>query len=427
MDVRCERCRTEYEFDETYLTDVGVAVKCTTCGHVFKVRRQPTPAPEPARAREWKIRRRTGELSSLSDLGELQRWIVERRVGRDDEVSLSGEAWRTLGSMPELASFFQVVEAAAQAQLLAQQQASGAPTRVSPPRAFEPAPAARQAVGEPAWAGGATDDDDDVDDRALRQAVRPSRAPLFLGLFALVAAGGGVTYFLQQQQHKAQAPKPTAAAQAAAPLPPAPPVPPAASAAAVPAPAAPPQPAAAPAPPAQAGPAPAPAVAPKAEAKAEAKAEPKAEAKAEEAKAEPGGRAEAEAAGAKGERPARGAGHDFNWYLGRGHKLLDNRPKEALAMFEEAARVDPTSPEPDSGRGLAYTNLEQWEPAITAFQAALKKSPEFTEAMMGLAEAYRYSGAKEKAIKYYKRYLDLTPDGPDAPVAKAQIEALKGS
>jgi predicted Zn finger-like uncharacterized protein len=41
MDVRCEKCGTEYELDESRLKPAGVSVKCTTCGHVFRVRRHP--------------------------------------------------------------------------------------------------------------------------------------------------------------------------------------------------------------------------------------------------------------------------------------------------------------------------------------------------------------------------------------------------
>src|SRR5262249_51524832 len=43
MDVRCEKCQTEYELDEARLKPGGVTVKCTNCGHMFKIRkRQPT-------------------------------------------------------------------------------------------------------------------------------------------------------------------------------------------------------------------------------------------------------------------------------------------------------------------------------------------------------------------------------------------------
>src|SRR5882724_10593793 len=40
MDVRCEKCQTEYELDEARLKPGGVTVKCTHCGHTFKVRKR---------------------------------------------------------------------------------------------------------------------------------------------------------------------------------------------------------------------------------------------------------------------------------------------------------------------------------------------------------------------------------------------------
>ncbi len=40
MDVRCEKCNTEYELDESRLKPGGVTVKCTTCGHMFKIRKR---------------------------------------------------------------------------------------------------------------------------------------------------------------------------------------------------------------------------------------------------------------------------------------------------------------------------------------------------------------------------------------------------
>jgi len=120
-------------------------------------------------------------------------------------------------------------------------------------------------------------------------------------------------------------------------------------------------------------------------------------------------------------------GKGINYYLAQGHRLLDSKPEQALKFFAKAGEVDPGSPEPDSGRGLAYSNLERWGDAVAAFQASLHKNPEYTEAIMGLAEAYRAQGSvpnKRKALGLYQRYLDLTPDGADAPVAKAQVDIL---
>src|SRR4051812_42321927 len=40
MDVRCESCQTVYEFDDARVKEGGVTVKCTQCGHIFKVRKR---------------------------------------------------------------------------------------------------------------------------------------------------------------------------------------------------------------------------------------------------------------------------------------------------------------------------------------------------------------------------------------------------
>ncbi len=481
MDVRCDRCQTEYEFDEARLTETGVAVRCTSCGNVFKVSR-PVAAAAPIdleRPRQWKVRRNDGQVYALKDLPELQRWIVERRVSREDEVSLSGDAWRGLGSMPELASFFDVVEAAEQAQHKAATEAPGIPATMITPAASAPTPAwgtaaaAPKSTGsgtwdmspqafsaapksEPAWAAApsAPAFDDDLAAEDLKH-VRGSPWPGIVLALIVIGGASGLGYFVMKQMQKNQPPaapaapaaggEPGAAAMPGAPTAPGPtgaiaptsPVaapgepptaaPSASGGVAQPAPVA----AANPASPAPAaptgaatgaGPKPTPGAP---EAKAANEAEPaaaKAEAKPEKPTAKAEGKPEGKPEGGEAAK----GGHDFNWYVSRGRKLLDTHPSQALAMFEQASQVNPNSPEPDSGRGIAYSNLEQWPKAITAFQAAIQKSPEFSEAVMGLAEAYRYKGEKAQALLYYRRYLELNPDGPDAPAAKAQIGSLKG-
>lgn len=39
MYVQCERCQAEYEFDDALVSERGTTVKCTSCGHQFKIRR----------------------------------------------------------------------------------------------------------------------------------------------------------------------------------------------------------------------------------------------------------------------------------------------------------------------------------------------------------------------------------------------------
>lgn len=138
MDVRCEQCGTEYEFDDAKVTEAGITVKCTHCGFLFRVMRSPpvltqramvpavaqplvtSPIVQPrespvvrreSSARPWIIRKeRTGEQLEFKDLTTLQRWILDRKVTRDDEISRTGESWKPLGSIVELSSFFLVIE-----------------------------------------------------------------------------------------------------------------------------------------------------------------------------------------------------------------------------------------------------------------------------------------------------------------------------
>jgi tetratricopeptide (TPR) repeat protein len=118
---------------------------------------------------------------------------------------------------------------------------------------------------------------------------------------------------------------------------------------------------------------------------------------------------------------------DFAGYMARGRRLIETRPVEALEMFKKASQLVPSSPEPYAARGLAYTDMQAWDLAIESFNGALSRNPNFSDAVMGLAEAYRYKGDKLKAQINYQRYLEMAPSGPDARVARVQLEILKGT
>lgn len=159
MDVRCEKCDTIYELEDSRVGDSGVDVQCTRCGHIFRARRRPplvtkeiaalrgataqlssiTPAPGgeptvrdvPQRDRPWYLRlRRTEEVLRFHDLALLRQWIIDKRVTRDDDISRGGQSWRRLGSIVELEAFFYESEQAVATRLRTGQGAipSGSPT-----------------------------------------------------------------------------------------------------------------------------------------------------------------------------------------------------------------------------------------------------------------------------------------------------------
>ncbi len=148
MDVACPRCSTEYEFDETRIPVDGVTVKCTQCSHVFRIKKRAsaftTEVSQPGR--DWKLRRLDGRVEAFQKLTTLHQWIVERRVSRNDEVSLTGETWKRLGDIAELASFFMIVDEAersrnSRGEVKTQPEAYTQPAAPAPVPAPAPAPA----------------------------------------------------------------------------------------------------------------------------------------------------------------------------------------------------------------------------------------------------------------------------------------------
>jgi len=132
MDVRCDRCQTEYELDDASVSDTGTSVQCTTCGHQFIVSRRPSgpahqaavtppgghpkvPATEPE-VPPWTLSTDDGKVHRFRDLNTLQKWIVERKVSRTDRLSHQGGPWLALGDMEELSVFFRVVDEADRAR-----------------------------------------------------------------------------------------------------------------------------------------------------------------------------------------------------------------------------------------------------------------------------------------------------------------------
>ena len=438
MDVRCEKCLTQYEFDDAKVTEAGVTVKCTSCGHVFKVRRMVSPlppasrvdafAPEDAqidRPREWKIRQVQGNVFTCRELTTLQKWIVERKVVREDEISLSGDSWKRLGNIPELAGFFLVVDQANRAQLLEQQLRAApperprsegvapgrgpsptqeptwleSPTREPPPRAL-PAQARPPAQGwDTGYAMGPDLDlggDPHEDD--LR-AIRGRGGGKWLGLLAvLAAAGGGAYVYLHVLGHAV----PGLSATSAAPGPASPtPV--------AQAPRAPPTPAPVPVPDAgaadagpidagavDAGLVDAGAVAVDVDAGKSPSAVPVA--------AKPKSVAQWIAEGARAERTDHAA--------------------RALEAYAAALALDPGSAEAWSGKGQALIDLQNYSAAEASFSRALKVAPRFSEAEFGLAEAYKYQGKRAAAVNQYKKYIDDHPHDENAAIAKRVLADL---
>lgn len=105
MNVTCEKCNTEYDFDDALVSGRGTSVKCTNCGHLFKVRKKAADAAAPA-PEKWTVRTVDGRELQFNALRELQAAISQRTVGREDVLQRGGARPRRLGAISELEPFF---------------------------------------------------------------------------------------------------------------------------------------------------------------------------------------------------------------------------------------------------------------------------------------------------------------------------------
>jgi predicted Zn finger-like uncharacterized protein len=103
MYVQCERCKTEYDFDDALVSERGTTVKCTQCGHQFKVRRG---AAHEGGTDRWVVTTVSGKTLVFTSLRELQKAILGKQVARSDSLSRGTGTPRLLGAIAELEPFF---------------------------------------------------------------------------------------------------------------------------------------------------------------------------------------------------------------------------------------------------------------------------------------------------------------------------------
>ena len=123
---------------------------------------------------------------------------------------------------------------------------------------------------------------------------------------------------------------------------------------------------------------------------------------------------------------AKDAKRIFDGLIERADRLRErDRPEAAMDLYGRAHELRPDRVEPLAGRGLSLLDLKNHAAAQASFLQALKANDRYGPAIMGLAEAYRLQGLNPKAIEFYQRYLDVFPEGPEAAVARNNIQRLK--
>ena len=412
MDVRCDRCQTEYELDDSSVSEIGTEVECGDCGHTFKIKRTKSSddLPQSPPAAEWLLETKAGQSHRFRDLTLLQKWIIERKVTRDDKISRSGQAWRRLGEIIELAPFFDVVDEADKAKATAASSASNLPQQSMPSPApvspipsmsaqmAMPSPSPQSTLGginmpafPPAPAGyttGAYPMPTDRTDTTLI-AVVPSKYKGLLKLLITAGVATGVAYlgiaWIQSRNPQA------AAISSLQPIPPIEHAQPR-SITVIPV-------------------APLPTTSPVVatlDEPPESLLEPPAPTRTK-----------------KGKARARVSASPYVRLVAEGdHFRVRAASNKARQRYERALALKPDGGEALVGLGRVALSHRQHSSALVYFKRALKSNPSMGSALFGVAEAYRLGKQKAAAMQAYRRYLQTLPQGSDAPAALKHLKAL---
>jgi tetratricopeptide (TPR) repeat protein len=98
--------------------------------------------------------------------------------------------------------------------------------------------------------------------------------------------------------------------------------------------------------------------------------------------------------------------------------------KPGVLPPEDDPAWDPFHAQQDIDVGTFYMHKGDIDAAISRFEDAIRLRANFAKPRLLLAEAYEKKGDKSEAIRYYKEYLKVLPDAPDAKKVQKKIEKL---
>ena len=98
--------------------------------------------------------------------------------------------------------------------------------------------------------------------------------------------------------------------------------------------------------------------------------------------------------------------------------------KPGVLPPEDNPAWDPFHAAQDIDVGTFYMHKGDMDAAIGRFQDAIRLRPNFAKPRLLIAEIYEKKGDKSEALHYYKEYLQVFPDAPDAKKVQKKIAQL---
>jgi tetratricopeptide (TPR) repeat protein len=107
-------------------------------------------------------------------------------------------------------------------------------------------------------------------------------------------------------------------------------------------------------------------------------------------------------------------------------RLQQGRFSEAAPMFARARALVPGEVRFAFLHGTALAGLQQWQAAVSAFQAAIKLGPNIADIYLSLGQAQRKLGQQQEAQNTYRKLLRFQPENVDGYIALSSALAELG-
>jgi tetratricopeptide (TPR) repeat protein len=100
------------------------------------------------------------------------------------------------------------------------------------------------------------------------------------------------------------------------------------------------------------------------------------------------------------------------------------KSKPGVLPPEDDPAWDPFHAQQDIDVGMFYLHKGDVDAAISRFEHAISLRANFAKPRLLLAECYEKKGDPSEAVRYYKEYLQVLPNAPDAKKVREKIEKL---
>jgi Flp pilus assembly protein TadD len=100
------------------------------------------------------------------------------------------------------------------------------------------------------------------------------------------------------------------------------------------------------------------------------------------------------------------------------------KSKPGVLPPEDDPAWDPFHAQQDVDVGMFYLHKGDVDAAISRFEHAVSLRANFAKPRLLLAECYEKKGDPSEAVRYYKEYLQVLPNAPDAKKVREKIDKL---